>query len=253
MVAFNRNQEQMRKSLQATFGMFPFGQFEEMGKQNMAMFERALKMLAPYGGEEKPLPADAAPPPHGAGEDPRLKRLEAQIDALDPAARSVRARTRKNLDPCMGIAAKICGLASEAAVTAAVEGGAGLSRLCVLPAEPARGAPAMAARLCAAIPQGIFRVALFVDADDDAIAAVLDATPIDILQFHGKETPDARGGGEGAVWAPSDEGGRHRRAGGCSRRRALRRCRRPAAVRREAAATRRTRCPAATGSPSTGG
>ncbi|HUC72185.1 MAG TPA: polyhydroxyalkanoate synthesis repressor PhaR [Stellaceae bacterium] len=82
MVAFNRNQEQMRKSLQATFGMFPFGQFEEMGKQNMAMFERALKMLAPYGGEEKPLPADAAPPPHGAGEDPRLKRLEAQIDAL---------------------------------------------------------------------------------------------------------------------------------------------------------------------------
>ena len=48
MVAFNRNQEQMRKSLQATFGMFPFGQFEEMGKQNMALFERALKMMAPY-------------------------------------------------------------------------------------------------------------------------------------------------------------------------------------------------------------
>jgi polyhydroxyalkanoate synthesis repressor PhaR len=83
MVAFHRNQEQMRKSLQATFGIFPFGQFEEMGKQNMALFERALKMLAPYGGDDKPPAADGAPaPPPSEAEDPRLKRLEAQIDAL---------------------------------------------------------------------------------------------------------------------------------------------------------------------------
>jgi phosphoribosylanthranilate isomerase len=34
------------------------------------------------------------------------------------------------------------------------------------------------------------RVALFVDADDGAIAAVLDAAPIDILQFHGAETAE---------------------------------------------------------------
>src|SRR6266404_4279495 len=81
MVAFARNQEQMRKSLEATFGIFPFGQFEEMGKQNMALFERALRMLAPYGLEEKPTAAEAEPPKANA-EDPRLKRLEAQIDAL---------------------------------------------------------------------------------------------------------------------------------------------------------------------------
>jgi polyhydroxyalkanoate synthesis repressor PhaR len=80
MVAFGRNQEQMRKSLQATFGIFPFGQFEEMGKQNMALFQRALNMLAPYGLEERPPAPDGTPPT--AGEDPRLKRLEAQIDAL---------------------------------------------------------------------------------------------------------------------------------------------------------------------------
>ncbi len=77
MIAFGRNQEQMRKSLQTTFGIFPFGQFEEMGKQNMALFERTLKMLSPYGKEEKP-----AAPEEASGEDPRLKRLEAQIDAL---------------------------------------------------------------------------------------------------------------------------------------------------------------------------
>jgi polyhydroxyalkanoate synthesis repressor PhaR len=85
MVAFGRNQEQMRKSLQATFGIFPFGQFEEMGKQNMALFQRALGMLAPYGAEEKPPAADGTPVADGTpatGEDPRLKRLEAQIDVL---------------------------------------------------------------------------------------------------------------------------------------------------------------------------
>ena len=85
MVAFGRNQEQMRKSLQATFGIFPFGQFEEMGKQNMALFQRALGMLAPYGAEERPPAADGTRVADGTpvgGEDPRLKRLEAQIDAL---------------------------------------------------------------------------------------------------------------------------------------------------------------------------
>jgi polyhydroxyalkanoate synthesis repressor PhaR len=85
MVAFARNQEQMRKSLQATFGIFPFGQFEEMGKQNMALFERTMKMLAPFAAREDKLAAEAGEPgPAAAGsdEDPRLKRLEAQIDAL---------------------------------------------------------------------------------------------------------------------------------------------------------------------------
>jgi len=87
MVAFARNQEQMRKNLRATFGMFPFGQFEEMGKQNMALFEQALKMLSPYGrdatgtaGEAPQRPPEARGEPEG--EDPRLKRLEAQIEAL---------------------------------------------------------------------------------------------------------------------------------------------------------------------------
>jgi len=78
MQAFARNQEQMRRNIEATFGIFPFGQFEEMGKQNMALFERTLRMLAPYAREEKP----PAPPPAASEEDPRLKRLEAQIEAL---------------------------------------------------------------------------------------------------------------------------------------------------------------------------
>src|SRR5271163_4465688 len=59
MVSFARNQDQMRDTLRATFGIFPFGQFEQMGKQNMALFEQALKMLSPYsvtGAAKKPAP-----------------------------------------------------------------------------------------------------------------------------------------------------------------------------------------------------
>ena len=81
MLAFAQNQEQMRRNLQATFGIFPFGQFEEVGKQNMVLFERALRMLAPYGLENRPSSPDTGPSPAN-DEDPRLKRLEAQIDAL---------------------------------------------------------------------------------------------------------------------------------------------------------------------------
>ena len=79
MLAFAQNQEQMRRNL---FGIFPLGQFEEMGKQNMALFERALRMLAPpYGLEGRASSPDTGPS-RANDEDPRLKRLEAQIDAL---------------------------------------------------------------------------------------------------------------------------------------------------------------------------
>src|SRR5215467_13893422 len=71
MIVFARNQEQMRKNLQATFGMLPFGQFEEVSKQNIALFERALNMLTPYGREEKREDPEAK---QKDGEDPRLKR-----------------------------------------------------------------------------------------------------------------------------------------------------------------------------------
>jgi polyhydroxyalkanoate synthesis repressor PhaR len=85
MLAFARNQEQMRTNLRATFGMFPFGQFEEIGKQNMAMFERAMRMLSPasldMAGPAEPAPG-ANEPPKAEAEDPRLRRLEAQIEAL---------------------------------------------------------------------------------------------------------------------------------------------------------------------------
>jgi phosphoribosylanthranilate isomerase len=90
----------------------------------------------------------------------------------------------------MTIDAKICGLASEAAVAAAVAGGAAYLGFNFYPPSPRSVSPERAAALCAAVPAGVRRVGLFVDAADEAIQAVLNAAPIDILQFHGQESPD---------------------------------------------------------------
>ena len=58
MKAFAKNQEQMRDYMEDSMGgLNPFGQFEEIGKQNVAMFEEAMKFI-PGGpgaeGNEKP-------------------------------------------------------------------------------------------------------------------------------------------------------------------------------------------------------
>jgi phosphoribosylanthranilate isomerase len=90
----------------------------------------------------------------------------------------------------MTVAAKICGLSSAQGVAAAVCGGAAYVGFVFYPPSPRSIHPAQAGELCKGVPASVSRVALFVDADDAAIQAVLDAAPIDILQFHGAETPE---------------------------------------------------------------
>jgi phosphoribosylanthranilate isomerase len=90
----------------------------------------------------------------------------------------------------MGVTAKICGLSTEEAVTAASAGGAAYLGFVFYPPSPRAVTPQHAARLCTGVPAGIARVGLFVDADDRAVEAALTAAPIDILQFHGGESPE---------------------------------------------------------------
>src|SRR4029077_14367882 len=90
----------------------------------------------------------------------------------------------------MGVTAKICGLSTEEAVTAASAGGAAYLGFVFYPLSPRAVTPRRVARLCAGVPAGIARVGLFVDADDRAMEAALAAAPIYILQFHGGETPE---------------------------------------------------------------
>jgi polyhydroxyalkanoate synthesis regulator protein len=87
MTQFARNQEQMRRYLQNAFGFNPFQQFESMGKQNMAMFEQAMRMFNPFrpgqgagappmtNGQDAPK-ADAAQPPNEAAIDDLKRKLD---------------------------------------------------------------------------------------------------------------------------------------------------------------------------------
>jgi polyhydroxyalkanoate synthesis repressor PhaR len=85
MAAFALNQEQMRKSLQQTFGgMFPFGKLEEMGKQNLALFEQTMKMFSPFGAPgATPAAKPAEKPEADINElNDRINTLQKQVEAL---------------------------------------------------------------------------------------------------------------------------------------------------------------------------
>jgi polyhydroxyalkanoate synthesis repressor PhaR len=84
MDSFALNQEQMRKYLQDSFGgMFPFNRFEELGKQNMAFLEQAMRMWNPFkagAGGTPPGPAGETPMPAAVPET--LEALKSQMDTL---------------------------------------------------------------------------------------------------------------------------------------------------------------------------
>ena len=93
MQAFSRNQEQMREYMAGAFdGLNPFTSFEEMSKQQLAMFERAVKMFSPFYAdaddgavEEKEAPAAAAAPPAEKQIEElrsRLNEMQRQLDEL---------------------------------------------------------------------------------------------------------------------------------------------------------------------------
>ncbi len=62
MEMFTQNQEQVENYFQSTFGnMFPFGTtLEEMGKQNIAMFERAMRMFSTFPGDDSDMTSGCA-------------------------------------------------------------------------------------------------------------------------------------------------------------------------------------------------
>jgi polyhydroxyalkanoate synthesis repressor PhaR len=83
MSSFAHNQEQMRKSLQDAFGgLFPFGSLEQMGKQNLALFEQTLKMFSPFPvTPEKPKEAEPGSEASLSELKQRINELQQQINA----------------------------------------------------------------------------------------------------------------------------------------------------------------------------
>ncbi len=94
MAAFARNQEQIRQHLADSMGEAnPFRQMEELGRQNMAVFQQAMGMFTPFAGtapDAAPGTATAAkanseagqgsrPTPEQAGSGSELDRLREQL------------------------------------------------------------------------------------------------------------------------------------------------------------------------------
>jgi polyhydroxyalkanoate synthesis repressor PhaR len=100
MQQFSRHQDQMRRYMQSTFGFNPFPQFETMGKQNMAMFEQAVRMLNPFvppaqagtqpQDSSKPAPpAWSINPPATATETPSTPPAAPKDAAIDDLKRKL--------------------------------------------------------------------------------------------------------------------------------------------------------------------
>jgi len=90
----------------------------------------------------------------------------------------------------MRVAVKICGLNSPAAVRAALAGGAAFVGFVFYPPSPRCVSPDQAAILAGLVPEGVVRVGLFVDPDDDTLRRVTARAKLDLVQLHGSETPD---------------------------------------------------------------
>lgn len=100
MTQFARNQDQMRRYMQNAFGFNPFQQFESMGKQNMAMFENAMRMFNPFGtapggqadaGGQASAPAPSWSPAAANGHEPANPQSAAAPanDAIDDLKRKL--------------------------------------------------------------------------------------------------------------------------------------------------------------------
>jgi len=79
MKAFTQHQEQMQAAMKKTVGsmssLFPFGNMEEISRQNMAMIDRAWSMFTPFK------PGDTGAPPPDAAEQEN-ERLRAEVERL---------------------------------------------------------------------------------------------------------------------------------------------------------------------------
>ena len=85
---------------------------------------------------------------------------------------------------------KICGITRPEDALAAARAGADAIGLVFHPASPRAVDATRAAEICAALPAFVTTVGLFVDAESDAVGELLEQVPLDLLQFHGDESPD---------------------------------------------------------------
>lgn len=82
---------------------------------------------------------------------------------------------------------KICGITRAEDALAAVEAGADAIGLVFYPKSPRAVSVQQARQILAALPPFVSSVGLFVNASRCELGEILDAVPLDMLQFHGDE------------------------------------------------------------------
>jgi phosphoribosylanthranilate isomerase len=85
---------------------------------------------------------------------------------------------------------KICGITRPQDALAAAAGGADAIGMVFYPESPRAVSAAQAREIVAVVPPFVTVVGLFVDEPADAVRRTLEDVPVDLLQFHGDETPD---------------------------------------------------------------
>ncbi len=85
---------------------------------------------------------------------------------------------------------KICGLRTVQDVAAVAAAGAAYAGFVFFPKSPRHLTVEQAAVLALAVPPGLAKVALVVDAEDAALDAIVEGVALDMLQLHGHESPE---------------------------------------------------------------
>lgn len=85
---------------------------------------------------------------------------------------------------------KICGITRPQDAITAAHAGADAIGLVFYADSPRAVEPEQAREIVSALPPFVTTVGLFVDASEQTVREILAAVPLDLLQFHGHETPD---------------------------------------------------------------
>jgi len=85
---------------------------------------------------------------------------------------------------------KICGITNLEDAQAAVKAGCDALGFIFYKKSPRYITPAKAAKIAKSLPKGIFKIGVFVDSTEKNIKRIAETCGLDMLQFHGHESPE---------------------------------------------------------------
>ncbi len=129
--SFAENQDRMRGAMQDAMGnLFPFGNLEDMRKQNMAFFEQAMRVWSPFAAGQ------AAGTPVAGMRPPAQPAAAPPMPAVDPAElAAAKAKAVQDQADLVRLKAEVESLKAE------LEAKAKALQPAAVPAEAPRGAP----------------------------------------------------------------------------------------------------------------